>query len=195
MIYQETGHIQQLFSNGDILEGRDSYRASKLIPGFISRVMAIWTTNLSIRPFSCTTTATWNWLSWYQQSSQIRNWHFCLPVTVRLEMWLVHRMRSSISFVDFVAWWEHCGQWKMLMGVMLRGIFISICFVLKIRRRHFIWLLEKWGKEDWGWVVGSSSCTLVPDGLGGEQFKHFKFFTVIYDCYQRGTVEGTGKCQ
>ena len=67
----------------------------------------------------------------------------------------------------------------MLMDVMLRRIFISICFVfqelyriLKIRRRHFIWLLGEWGKEDWGWIVGSSSCMLVPDGLGlgGEQF-------------------------
>ena len=27
------------------------------------------------------------------------------------------------SFVDFVAWWERCGQWKMLMVVMLLRVF------------------------------------------------------------------------
>src|ERR1700728_2916981 len=111
----------------------------------------------------------------------MRNWHSCLPVTVRREMSLVPQMRSSIlqppcSFVDFVAWSEHCGEWKMLMDVMLRRIFISTCFVfqelyriLRIRRRHFIWLL---GKEDYGWIVGSSSCMLEPDGPGGEQFNN-----------------------
>ena len=81
--------------------------------------------------------------------------HSFLPVTLRRKIQKVPSMKSFIlllpcSFVDFVAWWDHYGRWKMMTGVMLRRIFISICFVfrelyriLEIRHRHFILLLGR----------------------------------------------------
>ena len=178
-VKEEIGHIQRLSKdNADVrvLEGEDANHDT-VLSGLRTHSWVHFACHghLNDQPFHSSfqlhmTTAVWNWSSWYQHSFLMRNWHFSQPVTQRREMWLAPRMRSSIllppcSSVDFVAWWEQCGQWKMMMDVMLRRIFISICFVLhelyrilETRPRRFISNhmaireMRKWGLGMVRWV-------------------------------------------
>ena len=113
-------------------------------------------------------------------SASVKQWVAFILLTViyilKIGVWLREttivsyhwQMRSSIlplpcSFPDFEAWWELCGQRKMLMDMMLLRIFIGICLVpqelhriSEIQWRHLIWLPRRWGRGDWAWIIGSN---------------------------------------